>query len=158
METVIRSDVVEEALKLKDIRLFRFKIDPSESSEVAAAADSLEGVMSTASDLNTGVWAELTLRSERGDGTFTNRVKEVLTNVFQGNNASSAFERLEVEGKPDPDTPVATLDLLSERLYRTVEIPYRTERTRELDANAAFTEIKEAYDEVKEQLAADAIA
>ena len=157
METVIRGDVVEEALRLSDIRLFRFKIDPSESSEVAAAADSLEGVMSTASDLNTGVWAELTLRSERGDATFTNRVKEVLTNVFQGDNASSAFERLEVEGKPDPETPVASLDLLSERLYRTVEIPYRTERTRELDADAAFAEIKQAYDEVKEKLSADAI-
>lgn len=157
MESVIRGDVVQEALSFSDIRLFRFKIDPSESAEVAAAADSLEGVMSTASDLNTGVWAELTLRSERGDGTFTNRVKEVLSNVFQQNNAVSAFERLEVEGKPAPDTPVASLDLLSERLYRTVAIPYRTERTRELDADAAFNEIKQAYDEVKEQLAADAI-
>ncbi len=157
MDNFIRGDVVEEALKLSDIRLFRIKIDPSESSEIAAATDSLEGVMSTASDLNAGVWAELTLRSERGDGTFTNRVKEVLTNVFQRNNAVSAFERLEVEGKPGPDTPVAALDLLSERLYRTVEIPYRTERTRELDADAAFHQIKQAYDDVKEQLASDAI-
>jgi hypothetical protein len=156
METVIRGDVIDEALSLSDIRLFRFKIDPSESSEVAAAADSLEGVMSTASHLNTGVWAELTLRSERGDGTFTNRVKEVLTNVFQQNNAASAFEQLEVQGKPGPDTPVASLDLLSERLYRTVEIPYRTERTRELDADAAFHQIKQAYDDVKQQLGSDA--
>jgi hypothetical protein len=158
METVVRGDVVEEALRLSDIRLFRIKIDPSESAEITAATDSLEGVMSTASDLRAGVWAELTLRSERGDGTFTNRVKEVLANVFQqNNNAASAFERLEVEGKPGPDTPVASLDLLSERLSRTVEIPYRTERTRELDANAAFHQIKQAYDDVKEQLASDAI-
>jgi hypothetical protein len=158
MQTVIRHDVVDEALKLKDIRLLRFKLDPSEASEVAAAAESLRGVMSTAESLNTGVWAELSLRSERGDGSFTNRIKELLSNVFKGNNGStaSAFKRLEIEGKPDPDTPVASLDLLSERLYRTVEIPYRAERKRELDADAAFSAIKKAYDAVKHQLALDA--
>lgn len=158
MQTVIRHDVVDEALKLGDIRLVRIKLDPSESSEVQAAAENLQGVMSTAEALNTGVWAELALRSERGDTAFTNRIKELLKNVFKGNNhsAADAFDRLEIEGKPNPGTPVASLDLLSERLYRTVEIPYRTERTRELDADAAFWAIKDAYDAVKQQLSADA--
>jgi hypothetical protein len=45
---------------------------------------------------------------------------------------------------------------LSERLYRTVEIPYRAQRTRELDADAAFAAIRDAYNRVKNQLGKDA--
>jgi hypothetical protein len=159
MRHIIRHDVVEEALKLGDIRLLRFQLDPSEGSQVAAAAETLHGVMDTAQSLSTGVYADLTLRSDRGDSVFTNRVKKVITNVFKGNGAvAEAFDKLEVEGKPDPDTPVAELDLLSERLYRTVEIPYRAQRTRELDTDAAFSAIRDAYNGVKQQLERDAEA
>lgn len=157
MRAIIRGDVVDEALKYGDIRLLTFQLDPSDGSHVASAAQALHGVMETAQDLGTGVWAELSLRSAKGDQAFTDRVKGTLKNVFGGSDSVvDAFNKLEIEGKPDPDSPVTPLDLLSERLYRVVSIPYRAQRTRELDTDAAFAAIKDAYDGVKQHLEGDA--
>jgi len=156
MVPIIRHDVVEEALKFGDIRLLRVKLDPSAESYGAASPQALHGLMGTAQELHTGVYAELALRSPKGDQKFTTRVKKVISEIFGGNGDVDAFEKVEIEGKPDPDTPVAELDLLSERLYRTVEIPYRAQRTRELDADAAFAAIRDAYNRVKNQLGKDA--
>jgi hypothetical protein len=159
MTTIVRHDAVDEALKYGDIRLLRFQLSPDETSYVAAAAETVHGVMRTAKDLGAGVYADLTLRSDKGDLAFTNRVKKLLTNVFKGNDSvAGAFNKLEIEGKPDPDTPVTELDLLSERLYRTVQIPHRAQRTRELDTDAAFAAIRDAYDGVRDQLKRDAEA
>jgi hypothetical protein len=156
MAGIIRHDVVEEALKYSDIRLLRVKLDPSAESYGAAAPPSLHGLMGTAQDLHTGVYAELALRTDKGDQKFTSRVKKTISEIFGGNGDVDAFEKIEIEGKPDPDTRVAELDLLSERLYRQVEIPYRAPRTRELDADAAFAAIRDAYKRVKDQLGRDA--
>jgi hypothetical protein len=156
MVPIIRHDVVEEALKFGDIRFLRVKLDPSSESYGSASPTILHGLMGTAQELHTGVYAELALRSEKGDQKFTSRVKKMISEIFGGNGDVGAFEKVEIEGKPDPDTSVAELDLLSERLYRTVEIPYRAQRTRELDADAAFAAIRDAYNRVKNQLGKDA--
>lgn len=158
LEIQMRHDVVEEALKFGDIRLFRFKMEPSRASLQAIGPESLEGYMSTAEQLGTGVYAELVLRSEGGDKAFTDQIKGVISDLFSNQSPDSSIERVEVEGKPDPETPVASLDLLSEHLYRVVEIPLRTQRTRELDANAAFAALQKAYDSVKHDLSKDATA
>jgi hypothetical protein len=156
MATIVRHDVVEEALKFSDIRFLRVKLNPSETSYGAGAPPALHGLMGTAQDLHTGVYAELALRSDGGDQKFTKRVKKTISEIFGGNGDIDDFEKLEIEGKPDPDTRVTELDLLSERLYRQVEIPYRAQRTRELDADAAFAAIRDAYKRVKPHLDRDA--
>ncbi len=158
MRRLIRHDAIDEALEFGDIRLLRIKLNPSMVSHGDGRPEKLDGLMQTADDFDTGVYADLTLRSEGNDRGFRNRVQNFLSSL-RGNDGddSKIFEKLEVEGKPDPDTPVASLDLLSERLYRTVEIPYRGGRTRELDADAAFYAVKSAYDEVKDSLDLDAL-
>jgi len=158
MVPIIRHDVVEEALKFSDIRLLRVKLDPSAASYGAASPQALHGLMGTAQDLHAGVYAELALRTDKGDQKFTSRVKKTISEIFRGNGDFDAFEKVEIEGKPDPDARVAELDLLSERLYRQVEIPFRAQRTRELDADAAFAAIRDAYQRVKGQLGRDAEA
>jgi hypothetical protein len=96
MRAVVRHDVVEEALKYTDIRLVRFQLNPSDGSHVAAAAETLHGVMDTAQSLSTGVWAELALRSDKGDRAFTSRIKKMLENVFGGRGSvAEAFNKLE---------------------------------------------------------------
>jgi hypothetical protein len=158
MRRLIRHDAIDYALQFGDIRLLRIKLDPSVASHQGANTPKhLEGLMQTADDFDTGVYADLTLRSEGNDEGFRNRVRTFLTKLKNGGAENEIFEKLEVEGKPDPDTPVAGLDLLSERLYRSVEIPYRGGRTRELDADAAFSAVKRAYDEVKDEVDLDAL-
>jgi hypothetical protein len=157
MRRLVRHDAIDHALQFGDIRLLRVKLDPSVGSHQAATPESLEGLMQTADNFDTGVYADLTLRSEGNDQGFRDRVRTFLTRLKNGDAENEIFEKLEVEGKPDPDTPVAGLDLLSERLYRSVEIPYRGGRTRELNADAAFSAVKRAYDEVKDEIDLDAL-
>jgi hypothetical protein len=157
MRRLVRHDAIDQALQFDDIRLLRIRLDPSVASREAAGDPKLAGLMQTADDFDTGVYADLTLRSEGNDHRFRDRVRAFLRKLKGDEGDTSIFDKLEIEGKPDPATRVAPLDLLEERLYRTVNIPYRGGRTRELDADAAFSAIQAAYNEVKDLIVLDAL-
>ena len=70
---LVRRDAIEQALRFGEIRLLRLKFDPSAISQEEASAANLAGLMDTAADFHTGVYADLTLRSERNDQSFTQR-------------------------------------------------------------------------------------
>lgn len=157
MRRLVRHDAIDQALEFEDIRLLRIRLDPSVGSREAVGDPKLQGLMQTADDFDTGVYADLTLRSKGNDRRFRNRVRAFLKSL-KGDEANPAiFEKLEIEGKPDRTTRVAPLDLLEERLYRTVNIPYRGGRTRELDADAAFAAVQKAYNEVKDFIDLDGL-
>lgn len=157
MRRLVRHDAIDQALQFEDIRLLRIRLDPSVASREAAGDPKLAGLMQTADDFDAGVYADLTLRSEGNDHRFRDRVRAFLKGLKGSETDTSIYEKLEIEGKPDPSTRVAPLDLLEERLYRTVTIPYRGGRTRELDADAAFSAIRAAYEEVKDLIVLDAL-
>jgi hypothetical protein len=155
---VIRHDVIEQALRWGDIRLLRIKVDPSVMSREAAAAANIDGLLNAAQSFDAGVWAELTLRAESNDDGFKRNVKGLLTRLKNGSNDAHIFEKLEIEGKPTLDDPVTPLDILSERMYRMVEIPYRAQRHRDLNSDAAFAAIRQAYREVARDIPRDGVA
>jgi len=154
---LIRNDVIDQALRFDDIRLLRIKLTPSPASRDAIAGVKLGPLMDMAVDLGAGVYADLTLRAESHDDKFRDKIKTLLRRVKQGANDVCLFEKLEIAGKPAPDEPVTSLDLLSERLYRMVEIPYRTQRFRDLNSDAAFAAIRQAYREVAGEIKHDGI-
>lgn len=164
LRQVARHEVIDQALAYDEIRLVRIKLDPSTYSTekardaAAEAAPSLEGLMGVATDFDATVYADVTLRSQPNSTGLRNRVKTLLSSVKEGDVDAEIFERLEIEGKPTPDAKVTPLDLLSERLYRMVDIPYRLERYRDLNSDAAFAAIRSAYDDVEEDLGKDALA
>lgn len=155
---LVRNDVIDQALRFGDIRLLRIKVDPSVMSQQAAQATNLDGLLDAAQSFGAGVYADLTLRAESNDDGFKQKVKGLLTRLKNGANDVHIFEKLEIEGKPAPDEPVTPLDILSERLYRTVDIPYRAERYRDLNSDAAFAAIRHAYREVAREIPNDGLA
>ncbi|HEX4804736.1 MAG TPA: hypothetical protein VFU94_02450 [Conexibacter sp.] len=152
---LVRNDVIDQALRFGDIRLLRIKLNPSVASRDAVAGVRLSALMDTAVDLGAGLYADLTLRSEPGDDKFRERVKALLRRLKQGANDVHVFDKLEIAGKPAPGEPVLPLDILSERLHRMVEIPYRAERYRDLNSDAAFAAIRQAYREVADEIPRD---
>ena len=152
-----RHDVIDEALRFGEIRVLRIKLNPSAISAAAAHSANLDGLMEVASSFEAGVYADITLRAERYDTGLTHQAKTLFQKLRNGTTESNIFDKLEIEGKPDPGSPVVPLDLLSQRIYRTVEIPYRTQRYRDLNADAAFSAIRNAYGEVRDQVEADAL-
>ncbi len=155
---LIRNDVIDRALDFSDIRLLRIKFSPSVTSQQAAAAANLDGAMKTATTYGADVYADITLRAERHDDGFKQKVKDLLLGVKRRTTDVEIFDKLEIQGQPTLDSAVTSLDLLSERMYRTVDIPYRAERHRALNSDAAFDAIKQAYKEVKDQIPRDGLA
>jgi hypothetical protein len=151
-----RHDVIEEALKYDDIRVLRVKLDPSVTSREAAGEVGLDELI-IASSFEAGVYIDVQLRAEKNDDAFRERVKRLFSKLRSGNADANIFEKLEISGRPEGEHRVTQLDLLSERLYRIVEIPYRTERYRDLDSGAAFSAIREAYQQVESELPRDAL-
>lgn len=164
LRQMARHEVIDQALAYDEIRLVRIKLDPSAFSterardEAADEAPSLEQMMRVASDFHASVYADVTLRSEPHSSGFKERVKALLRSVKEGSTDPEIFERLEIDGKPTPDAKVTPLDVLSERLYRMVDIPYRVERYRDLNSDAAFAAIRAAHAEAEADLAKDTLA
>jgi hypothetical protein len=153
---IVRKDVIDSALQLSDIRYLRVKLDPSMTSRKQAAAAGLDGVLDAVDKYKKpGVYAELVLRAEGGDSGFTAQAKSLLSKIKGKKVDVDIFERLEIEGKPSPDERVTPLDILSERIYRMVEVPYQTARYRALNSDATFAAIRDAYKQVANDLPDD---
>lgn len=152
-----RGDAIERALLLKDVRALRVKIHPSDISKERISDLSFDGVMSTAKAFDAGVYADVTLRAEGNDASFTAKAKNLLKKL-KGENPANLFANLEVEGKGPESDKVEALNLLSDQLVRVAHIPRESARTRALDSDAAFKAIHKAYQQVKDHLPSDGVA
>ncbi len=154
----IRGDLVQSAMDLKDIRLLRIKVHPSEVSRQEARELGFDKVMAAAKEFDADIAIDVTMRSEKYNDGLTNRAKHLIGKVSDGDgDAKEIFANLEVGGT-DSDGRVEYINLLSEQLVRVAKIPKESARTRALDSPAAFRAIKDAYDEVKHLLTSDAVA
>jgi hypothetical protein len=152
---LVRKDAIDRALQLGDIRYLRIKLDPSLTSRKEASAADLDGLMDMVDDYQPGVFAELVLRAEGNDAGFTAKAKKLLDKIKRKEADIDIFDKLEIEGKPSPDERVVPLDILSERIYRMVEVPYQTARYRALNSDATFAAIREAYKQVADDIPHD---
>jgi hypothetical protein len=157
VKELIRGDAIERALKLKDVRALRVKINPSDISKQKVSELGFDGLMSTAKTFDAGVYADVTLRAPGADDGFTGNVKKLFQKLKK-ESPSQLFENLEVEGKGPESGKVEALNLLSDQLVRVAHIPRESTRTRALDSPAAFAAIHTAYKEVKDLLPSDAVA
>ena len=157
IKELYRGDAIERALTFKDVRALRVKIHPSDLSKQKASELGFDGLMRTAKTFEAGVYADVTLRAQGYDESFTEKVKGLLKKI-KGENPAHLFANLEMEGKSLDSGNVEPLNLLSDQLVRVAQIPRESARTRALDSPAAFKAIHTAYDEVKEHLGSDAVA
>lgn len=156
VKELYRGDVIERALKFRDVRALRVKINPSALTKQKASDLGFTGLIDTAKNFDAGVYADVTLRAEGDDPKFTAKVKKLLRRL-QKEQPHELFANLEMEGKSDATDHVEPLNLLSDQLVRVVRIPRESTRTRAVDSSAAFKAILQAYTEVKDLLGSDAV-
>jgi hypothetical protein len=154
-----RGDMLERALKFKDIRLLRVKILPHGIDRQEIRNAGLKGALDVANNFDAGVFAEVSLRSEGFDDRFTEKVKGMLRQFKRDRrDPAELMDVLEIQGVNPASNRVEPLNLLNDALQRVVTIPRESERSRALDSAAAFKAIAKAYDDVKDDLPADSYA
>jgi hypothetical protein len=154
-----RGDMLERALKFKDVRLLRVKVLPNTVSKASIKEAGLKGVLDVASNFDAGVFAEVTLRAEGFDDGFTSNVKKMLRRFrSEKQDPGELLDVLEIQGVSPQSDRVEPLNLLNDALQRVVTIPRESKRSRALDSTAAFQAIHEAYNDVKSELPRDSYA
>jgi hypothetical protein len=159
IQPLYRGDMLERALKYKDVRLLRVKVLPNMVSKALIKKAGLKGVLDVATNFDTGVFAEVTLRSEGFDDGFTDKVKGMFRQFRRDKqDPGELLDVLEIQGVSPQSGRVEPLNLLNDALQRVVSIPRESRRSRALDSPAAFRAIREAYNDVKAQLPRDSHA
>jgi hypothetical protein len=154
-----RADMLERALKFKDVRVLRVKLLPSIVSKELVKKAGLKGVLDVATNFDAGVFAEVTLRAEGFDDGFTSKVKGMLKQFRkEKRDPDDLLDILEIEGVSPQSNRVEPLNLLNDALQRVVTIPRESKRSRALDSPAAFAAIRSAYNDVKNDLPRDSQA
>jgi hypothetical protein len=123
--------MIERALALEDIRLLHVKVHPSETTKAKDLGFS--GLITTATDFDAGLYADLILRADGFDQSFTGKVKGLLRQL-RNQRPEETFEKLEVQGVNGESGRVEPINLLSDDLVRVVKIPRQSPRTRPLIA------------------------
>jgi hypothetical protein len=155
IKQLYRRDALERAQSFSDIRTLRVKMRPQSNGSDDQA---LRPLMEAASALHAVDYADVTFRTVPGDEGFGDRVKQFLARISKRSvSAAQAFENLEIYGRNPESDDLEPLNLLNEALYRVAYIPRQGERTRALDTPAAFSAIKRAHQEVRDQLPDDAV-
>lgn len=156
IKQLYRGDMIERALQYTDIRVLRVKMRPN--APIPAGDKDLVGVLEAANALHAAKYADVTFRTESHDERFSDRVKRLLWRLKQEKvDPSAVFEGLDVSGRNPESGEIEPLNILNDALQRVVYIPRKDERTRALDSTAAFSAIREAYHDVKEDLPNDAV-
>ena len=154
-----RADMLERALKFKDVRVLRVKVLPSLVSKEMIKKAGLKGVLDVASNFDAGVYAEVTLRAAAFDEGFTDKVKGMFRQFRKDKqDPGELLDVLEIEGVSPQSDRVEPLNLLNDALQRMVTIPRESKRSRALDSPAAFRAILDAYNDVKKDLPRDSHA
>lgn len=151
---LVRSEVAEQLDRLTDIRIMDFSISPAHISLVRQAdgslADALEATRRAVGEPDT-VRLILTPRKENQTefcNEWINRLKQLLNfeRIYEG------AARLQVRGKCEDSGRVETINLLNNLFISTKQIVRLNERGRSLDPESAFQAIRDAREELGDDL------
>jgi hypothetical protein len=156
---IYRGDMIDRALRFRDVRLLRVKVLPNSVDRGDLRDAGLAQILDVANNFDAGVYAEVLLRSEGYDDGFTGKVKGMLQQFKRDRrNPAEIMDVLEIQGVNPESDRVEPLNLLNDAFQRVVSIPRESARSRALDSDAAFRAIAKAYDDVKHDLPRDAHA
>ena len=147
---LIRRDVIDEILAMRDVRVFRVKVAPSAATAVQQRAQGLGGAFDAAELFSAGHYMDLKLASGGNDEAFTTRVKTFFDR-FRDPEAAAQLEAAQVYGK-NRDGMFETLDLLKDRIVLARDIEREAPRSRALDKESAYRAVEDAYAEISDEL------
>ena len=151
---LLRGDAAEQLERLVDLRLFEFSILPSYVEITRQAAPSLHDAFAANNRLlESPETLQLVLQPRKEDRTaFLQRIKDPLNGVFSSNGFQEGSRRLQVRGKCADSGRVETIDLLKDHLVSVQRIVRMNERSRALDPDSAIQAIRDAYQQLGDDL------
>ena len=150
-EPLLRKDVADQLARLKDVRLFKLKIQRSFAEKLRQVDESLGNAFVAASAVSDADEIEITLSPERytrkGIGK---RMLDAAKSLFGLEGFRDATERCQIKGLDSSTHRVEAVDLLSDKLIVKKHIMRQGERSRAVDSFSAYSAIEAAYEEVKD--------
>jgi hypothetical protein len=156
LRNLVRGDVISQALKATEIRAMRIKVHPSDTTLQAVKGLGLGGAIDAAKKYHAGYSVDLTLRADRGDMSFTDRVRDFLKQS-RTQDLSEILDAAEVTARNPATNELEDINLLSDKVVRIAIIERQSERSRALDADSAFAAIDKVYNDLKNDLPADGL-
>ncbi len=156
---LLKQDSLAELEHLENISLLTLKIRTPYAAVVAQADQSLGAAFSAAREAvgGDGAEVEVVLRPAVEDRrSFFERHFSGLRRLAERTDLRSGARRFKVTGRHDETHRLDTVDLLSDRLISRKSVVRSDARSRAIDPNSAFAAIREAYDELREELVAAA--
>lgn len=157
LDPLLRSDVVSQLDRLKDVRLFDLKVHSSYAGVVKRADTDLGAAFESAGNLGSTDEIQVVLRpSKNGAANMLQRVKRVARTLLHRPDLRTEASHFVIRGKMEDSGRVEPLDLLRDQLIAHKKIIRVSERSRALDRTAAYEAVSQAYSERADELKAAA--
>lgn len=151
---LLRRDVTEQLLSLKEIRLFEFRIRPSYTDIIRRIDDSLADAFDATNQLvNQQSSIQLTLRaSKTGRKLALRKLLNPIAQLLQRSDLYDNVYQFKVRGYRNDTHRVETIDLMSNFVVASKPILRLNKRSRALKSDSVFEAIYEAYTHLKRDI------
>jgi hypothetical protein len=149
--SLVDPDVARELDEIGELRMFKLRIDRSLLDEVRRADRSLYETFQNAFAAGEGGTVEVVLRVTpyQRDASLNQGLFGVIRDLIRRPDVATRAKSFKVEGRSSHEGPLRSIDLLSQQLATTRQLPRARGRSRGVDSEAAFGEIESAYAEMR---------
>jgi hypothetical protein len=152
-DPLLRSDVIAQLERLKDIRLFDLKVHASYASVLKKADTDLGAAFDAARQVGSPEEVQIVLRSRKqGAGDLLGRLQATTKTLLGRSDLRTEASHFVIKGQMQDSGRVEPLDLLRDQLISHKRIVRVNERSRALDSKAAYEAIIEAYEDLESEL------
>ncbi len=154
---LLRQDVMQQLMRLEDIRLFQLKILASYATVVAQADRDLGAAFEAAKRAGQAEEIEIILGPRAySRGHLASRILSVTRRLGRRADLRESTSRFVVKGFNRETQRVEIIDVLSDQLISRKQIVLEDPRTRALNRGSAYAAVEEAYAELRDELRAAA--
>jgi hypothetical protein len=154
LDPLLRRDALHELDRFGAIRLMKLKVRADYVQQLREADENVFDALEAAKEFSGAEMLELTVRGgPRSKKTLFESVKTFVTRVLRRDDYREGIGLLRVKGVLADRDDVLEVDLLRDRLVVTKNIATAGPRTKHVDSPAAYRAIREAYTEVRDELA-----
>ena len=155
---ILRGDAAKQLDRLSDLRVLELSVLPSYVDVVRQSHVSLaDALAANGRVLESPKVLQVILKPQQEASTgFLASMIGGLRDLVSNGNVQEGANRLQARGKCQDTDRVETIDLLKDQLISTKAIVRMNPRSRALDSEAAFQAIREAYQDLHDELTASA--
>lgn len=153
-QLLLRKDMGERLAKLKDVRLFQLRVEPSYLETLKSADDDIYAAFAAANRLSNAEEIEVLLKPRpRSRSPLLGKLLSITKMLGMRKNLNESIAKFTVKGLNEETHRVEKLDVLNHLLLSKKRIIRADNRTRALNRDSAYQAIREAYVELKAEIA-----